>query len=245
MKINKFNRKYETFSKLSPRKQRDEFIRLRWKILKDTPYYGGLFTSHLVLNEPGRPKIFSQDFDFLFLGTDGRTIWNAEIITARRAFRDKIDRIAWDRATSLMSEEEREQEFRWDFVPVFVGIEKFYALRMGEKRRYDFFGGLTFREYEDNLKKQILESEPPAVYENYRLDRSFRYGIGLRMVVDADWIDRDVIESAIHRFRKVGEQEWQSANPVPCERLPSLTEEEELKLFKAMQAADPSAIDKF
>ncbi|MDO9047136.1 MAG: hypothetical protein Q7U66_05275 [Methylobacter sp.] len=46
--------------------------------------YGGMFTSHLVLDEPGRPDLYSQWFDFYFPGQDRFTVWNAEIVTARK-----------------------------------------------------------------------------------------------------------------------------------------------------------------
>ncbi|KAB2699910.1 hypothetical protein [Brucella lupini] len=73
------------FKSLPYRKRRDAFIRWRWRILKDTPIYGGLFTSQLQLDEHDEA---SDWFDFLFVGSDGQTVWNAFIITARAAFLD-------------------------------------------------------------------------------------------------------------------------------------------------------------
>ncbi|MEN3145213.1 hypothetical protein ABDF71_24805 [Ochrobactrum sp. WV_118_8] len=73
------------FVSLPYRKRRDAFIRWRWRILKDTPIYGGLFTSQLQLDEQDDS---SDWFDFLFVGTDGQTVWNAFISTARAAFLD-------------------------------------------------------------------------------------------------------------------------------------------------------------
>lgn len=87
-------RKYTPYSELSPRRRRDAFIRLRGKILGDTQTYGGKFTSHQILHEPGRPALLNQWFDFLFLGLDGRTIWNAEITTARKRFWDDVESLA-------------------------------------------------------------------------------------------------------------------------------------------------------
>ncbi len=73
------------FISLPYRKRRDAFIRWRWRILKDTPIYGGLFTSQLQLDEQ---DCSSDWFDFLFVGSDGQTVWNAFIITAKAAFLD-------------------------------------------------------------------------------------------------------------------------------------------------------------
>jgi hypothetical protein len=46
-------RKYTPYCELSPRRRRDAFIRLRGRILADTPTFGGKFTSHQILDEPG------------------------------------------------------------------------------------------------------------------------------------------------------------------------------------------------
>ncbi|MFW7354576.1 MAG: hypothetical protein ACODTL_00850 [Brucella sp.] len=73
------------FVSLPYRKRRDAFIRWRWRILLDTPIYGGHFTSQLRLDEHDEA---SDWFDFLFVGSDGQTVWNAFIITARAAFLD-------------------------------------------------------------------------------------------------------------------------------------------------------------
>jgi len=226
------SQKYPFYSSLSPRRQRDAFIRLRWKVLCDTPIYGGMFTSHQVLDEPGRPALYNQWFDFVFPGLDGRTIWNAEIITARKDFWDKVNEIAWDRATALMSEEEREEEFRMDFVPIFVGRHKMYRSVHREKQRYPAFGGLTFRDYLEQLKTQIVTDEPPAVHERFKTDREFRYGIGVKMVVDAEETDQAVVEAAIEHFRAEGEGDWTASEPVPRERLPVETEDVALAAVK-------------
>lgn len=71
------------FISLPYRTRRDAFIRWRWRILKDTPIYGGLFTSQLQLDDQDES---SDWFDFLFVGLDGQTVWNAFIITAHAAF---------------------------------------------------------------------------------------------------------------------------------------------------------------
>lgn len=73
--------RFTPFVALSRHRQRDAFVRLRRRIVRDTPIYGRLFTSPLVLDEPGRPDIYRQWFDVLFLGLDGRSIWNATITT--------------------------------------------------------------------------------------------------------------------------------------------------------------------
>jgi len=229
-------RKYTPYSDLSAHRRRDAFIRLRGKVLGGTPTYGGKFTSHQVLDEPGRPDLFNQWFDFLFLGLDGRTIWNAEIITARRRLWDEVKALAWDRATALMTEEEKETEFRLDFEPILHSRGKMYRLRPREEHHYEAFGGLTFRDYKERVMAEIIRDEPPAIHESFRTDRTYRYGIGLHLVVDAEAMDRSIIEAAITRFYKLGEVDWSPSQPVPCERLPHETEDAALAALHAESA---------
>lgn len=73
------------FISLPYRKRRDVFIPWRWRILLDILIHGGRFTSQLRLVEQDEG---SDWFDFLFVGSDGQTVWNAFIITARAAFLD-------------------------------------------------------------------------------------------------------------------------------------------------------------
>lgn len=213
-------RKYTPYSELSPRRRRDAFIRLRGRVLGDTPTFGGKFTSHQILDEPERPALFNQWFDFLFLGLDERTIWNAEIITARRHSWDKVKSLAWDRTTALMSEEEQAAEFKLEFEPIVHHRRKGYRLKPRERRNYAAFGGLTFEEYIEQVAAGIIRDEPPPVHESFRTDREYRYGIGLHIVVDAEEIDREVIETTIARFQDQGEADWTAPEPVSCERLP-------------------------
>lgn len=73
---------------------------------------------------------------------------------------------------------------------------------------------------------KILRDTPPDIYESFRLDRSYQYGIGLEIIVDAPVIERTVIEGAISRFQELGEIDWQSSEPIPRNHLPFQTEVE-------------------
>ena len=180
--------------------------------------------------------LFNQWFDFLFLGMDGRTIWNAEIITARRHFWDKVETLAWNRATALMSEEEQAAEFKLEFEPVGHRRLTMYRLKPRERRIYEAFGGLTFEEYKEQVEADIIRDEPPPVHESFRTDREYRYGIGLYIVVNAEEIDREVVETAIARFQDQGEIDWIAPEPVSCERLPRDTEDATLAALRSDSA---------
>ena len=218
--------RFTPFAELPLRKKRDLYVSLRWKIMCDASTYGGKFTSRLMLDEPGRPKQYKQSFDVHFLGTDRVTIWNAWIFTATYEFWNRIRSLASERAISLLTEEQQEQECGLKLEgPFYKDGEKYYRMAEREPRRYDCFGGLTLREYEEKIEMGIIENEPPAIYESFVCDPSYEYGIGLRAIVQADEINREVIDPTIDRFRQVGETNWQSELPVPREVLPLETHE--------------------
>lgn len=205
---------------LSRRKRRDNYIRLRQKIRNNTSVYGGLFTSHQIINEPGRPPLYNQWADILFLGSDGLTIWHTEIITAARAFWDRVEEMAFTRAWDMLTPEEQEAEAEMTFEPIRSGGKRMYQLVTKPKQVYEKFGGLTWHDYQDKLVEEIIQHEPPEIYESFTTDRSYCYGTGLYMVIHAEEINRTSIEEAIRRFRTAGETDWRAAAPVLRSELP-------------------------
>jgi hypothetical protein len=224
---------FTPFAQLPRRQRRNLYVSLGWTIKQDASKYGGKFTTHLMLDEPGRPKLYKQSFDVCFLGTDGVTIWNAAIFTAIYQFWSKTRSMALERAFSLLSKEQQKQEGLELEGPFRIEDgEKYYTMAERPKQAYDCFGGLTLREYEEKTELEIIKNEPPAIYEAFETDPSYEYGIGLRAVVQADEINRKVIDTTIERFRQVGETGWKSEQPVPREILPFETRETALSKVK-------------
>lgn len=224
-------KKRPSFITLPRHRRSDEVIRLKRKIRRDADLYGGRFTSHHVLNEPGRPDLYNQWADFYFVGSNRFTIWNAEIVTARRAFWDKASNLAYQRADSLLTPEERDAESKLEFEPAQIsrtGKILSYQQVKREPVRYEQFGGLTFFEQWEKLESEIVRNEPPIIYESFKLDRGYAYGVGLYIVLDVDVINQAAIELAIDKFLAKGETGWQSTHPVPRERLPDESEKEAL-----------------
>ena len=216
----KRNYKWIPYSRLSRRKQRDAFIRLRQKIRNEKAVYGGQFTSHHVLDEQDRPAIFNQWADFYFLGSDGLTIWNATIVTAVREFRDSCEEMAQGQAWKMLTREEQSAEADIKFEPVLHKGRRMYRQLIKQETVYDKFQGLTYNDYQNKLTEEIIKNEPPQVFESFSTDHSYRYGIGLSMVIHAEEINRGTIEKAIHRFRTIGKTDWRAAEPVPRNELP-------------------------
>lgn len=189
-----------------------------------------VFTSHLVLNEPGRPALYNQWFDFFFLGQRKFTIWNAFIFTAQAAFWDAVKGLASERARKMLSSAEREKEFKFEMEPSkFDAWGKPLSYNMIVRDyTYPHFNGMTYRDYCRQLEREIITTKPPAIHESFKLDHGYEYGIGLHIVVDAEEITQSVIEQAILRFKELGETAWQAATPVPSEQLPLKTEHDSL-----------------
>ncbi|MDO9423646.1 MAG: hypothetical protein Q7T40_05600 [Methylobacter sp.] len=227
----RFEKKRPPFITLPRHKRSDEVIRLKGRMKRDSDEYGGMFTSHLVLDEPGRPDLYSQWFDFYFPGLDRFTIWNAAFVTARKAFWDAAHELAYQRTAAMLTPEEHSAESNMEFEPAeFSNTGKVLSYRLIERKKmqYEKFGGLTFFEQWEKLESEIVREAPPTIHEFFRLDRSYAYGVGLYIVLDVNVIDRTAIEQAITKFRAIGETDWQAVNPVPSERLPVVSEKEAL-----------------
>jgi len=213
-------KKWTSYCRLPRRRQRDAFIRLRQKIRMETAMYGGLFMSCHVLDEPDRPAICSQWADVYFLGGDGLTIWNTEVITAYCAFWDAVEDMAHDRVWKLLTPEEQSAEAEMEFEPIWSGGRRMYRLAESPKIAYEKFGGLSYGECTEKLAADLIKDEPPEIFESFTTDRGYRYGIGLQMVIHVKGINRASIEEAIRRFRAVGETDWRADQPVPRSELP-------------------------
>ncbi|MDP3840864.1 MAG: hypothetical protein Q8Q54_18265 [Methylococcales bacterium] len=191
---------------------------MKGEIKREVAHYGGLFTSPLILDESHE----SQWFDFYFLGLDKFTLWNATIITSMVALQDAAHDLAYKQTVEMMTAEELAAECKMEFVPAdpsSTGKVLTYRMVEQEKKRYDQFGGLTFSEQLGQLEAKIINEEPPAIYEYFQTDLSYRYGIGLHIVIDAEVINRTVIEQTIIKFRELGEQNWQAEYSVSKERI--------------------------
>ena len=190
-----------------------------------------MFTIHLVLDEPGRPDLYHQWFEFYFPGQDRFTIWNTEIVTARKAFWDATHELAYFQTMAMLTPEEIATLCNLEFEPAnFSTTGKVLGYRLIERKQLCFekFNGLTFFEQLEKTESDIIRKTPPTIYETFQIDKNFGYGIGLFIILDVDLIDRSAIEQAINQFRLINEADWQSAIPVPRERLPEISKNEAL-----------------
>ena len=219
-------RKLRSFVTRSNRKRASAVIKLKNKLRFQRHIFGGRFIGDSDIINPDRPVLYRQEASAFFPGTDKRVLWNAHIITACKAFWDEVGSLAFDRVWGVTPKEEKERDIFDDFEPVsFNAWGQATAYRMRERNEsHEAFGGLTRREYKAKLEKEIIANEPPEIYESFTTDDAYEYGIGLKVVVDAEQIDREIVELVIDRFLAVGETDWRAESPVPRDRLPFETE---------------------
>jgi hypothetical protein len=220
-----FQKKYTPFSKLSHHKQKDLFVKLRGEIKKTASEYGGNFTSPLVLNEPDRPDFFNQWFDFYFLGLDGVTIWNTVIYTANNAYWDAISDLAYKEADRLCPNQKNNLD---DFlIPVYdkiTGKKLHYIMKDPEIEPE--LNNLTRSDFVEEYSSKLIhedKGETAPIFESFKINKTYHYGIGLYAIVDAPYINKETIEAMIDKFRAMGEQEWKSPIPVDRAKLPANT----------------------
>jgi hypothetical protein len=143
------------------------------------------------------------------------------------AFWETVRDLALDRTLAKLTPEEREEGNRFERVlSGYKDGQRYYTFKKHPVRTYDKLNGLSFEEYWEKLENEIARNEPPVIFESFRLDTSYRYGIGLYITIDAESINRMVIEQAIDRFYEIGEKKWRATNPVPREKLPYESERE-------------------
>lgn len=206
-----------------PRHRRSEaVIQLKNRMRRHAADYGGRFDSVLSLRDSGAAQSACSWFDCCFPGQSRFTLWNAALLTASQAFHDEAGRLAYAQAIAALTEAEWAAEQQVEFVPaLFTDTGKVWAYEAVSPPEpcYERFDGRTLQQHVQKLKSDILHNAPPVIHEHFQILPGYRYGMGLRMVLDVAAIDQVVIEDAIDRFLANGEKAWQSAKPVPLTRL--------------------------
>lgn len=205
-------RKHVRFVDLPRHKRRSAVVRLGWQIAQRTDG-AGFWTEHL-LEDPDEPNRIHRWVDVTFLSADRFTLWNAEFITTQLAKEDAIHARAFSETNALLSADESEAEFKWEWKSVPLkrpGDLRARELLQRPDRHYSQFEGRTFNQECERLEALYFESDPPVITERFEIDRGYAYGIGLHAVVAETNLDRTAIERTIQRFRGSGERDWQGS----------------------------------
>lgn len=168
-------------------------IQHRNELRKSTPFLGGIFTTYDVID-----GVKTQWADIVFLSKRYKNVlYNVTIETAKLNFFDKIESQSLKEFHSY-AEEAAEEEDIQDFL-------KSYGMRTQKIEEY--LGVSQF----DWLAKRNEELSHQCVTREYcKKDKTYRYGIGLYIVIDVPALSIEAINGFIEAFWKGGEQEWMS-----------------------------------
>lgn len=219
----KLNKPKPFFYQLPKHKRKDGVFYLKKDIEKYKTIFGGEFSSYLMPND--EPDFNAQWFPIFFLGTNPYTFWNAKIETAKNAFADEVDTLSYKLIHSMLTDEEHAKELE-SIAPLFDKKIKEFIYVSKEPIRYEKFDGLTYTEKREQLKLEIIDNNPPKIYEIFQHNYKYRSGIGLHVIANVDAINRVVIKEIIEKFRSLGEINWKSSQEVPLQNLVPIRNDE-------------------
>jgi hypothetical protein len=199
------------FAQLARHRRRSAVRKLQDTIRKNAAQTGSqLFHTDHLLVDPEEPERLHAWVDVCFLGLDRFTLWNAEFITPEVALQD----IAYERAfeethakLEAAGEVYESNQLSHAIAPTRPGGMKTYRIEFLPEKRYPCLDGLTFSKALNALEQELLKTLPMPG-ESFKINRKFRYGIGLSAVVRVETFDVAAIERTIHRFRESGERDW-------------------------------------
>lgn len=73
-------------------------------------------------------------------------------------------------------------------------------------------------------KKRGKEVELFNIHEQFHIQKNYKYGVGLTIIVNESDLTQEVINKIIERFYDMGEIEWKDSNPVDKEKLINIYE---------------------
>ncbi|WP_438334709.1 hypothetical protein [Edwardsiella tarda] len=204
-------RQHTPFTPLSRRKRRAKTLKIKTLINRERESWGGLFYDECdrAIAVASGSWVWS---DIVFLGHDPAVFWNAEIITTNFAFSDAVEEAAFNEAMLRLeaSGEQSVEPFDYSHSTT-IG----HILTPRTEQTYSIFNGLTFNDFIAKRAQEIARDAPPTVYCGYCILPGFTFGMGLRMIVEADLLSQTLIEATIQDFLAHGERNGVSEVPSP------------------------------
>jgi hypothetical protein len=203
----RYNKKKKSFIDLSRSKRCDKVIKIKNRIAKQAPIYGGLFSTDFICEQfsLGNEKESKNCawFDCYCLSKRDKSIfYNVEIITSGLEYEDIVMELVY------RSIDETLKAANIQIPSSLKEASTFFVTPL------DIFDKRTYREQLQCLVKSFIEKDHIKVYESFKLDFTYRFGIGLYIVVDAESLTKDLINSSIKKFYDLGEIDWCSPKEV-------------------------------
>ena len=171
-----------------PRRQRKrDYIRSKNNIRRSAPVLGGRFYTYDYLHgENGW-------LDIYFLSRQLRVFYNATLETTARAFRGKVEDIAFDRSCLLVP-------YRSSLLDRLGKGNTVTTADLEEPIIADAFGGLNRRQWIEQEVARFIEEGEVTVCEQVKLDRGFSFGIGLIATLDVPVLTMETIDNFVDEF---------------------------------------------
>ncbi|EIM2420658.1 hypothetical protein U9S86_004541 [Salmonella enterica] len=190
-------RKFTPFTKLSRRKRRAKVQFIKNLIRRERHRCGGKYYDDCD-QQWAEGNLDWHWSDIIFVGSKPDVYWNAEIITAGMAFHDAVEMQALDELPPY---------------PAGTSLNDLGEEIANWRLPQDSLGGLTRHEFVNKRETEIARDNPPVIHAHYKIQRGYRGGVGLQIIVDAPCLSRTIIEMAIHDFLARGERNWISDEP--------------------------------
>ena len=214
-------RKHERipFEQLSRKKRRPSYIDVKNRV-RISPW---TFDPCEDYEEEGK----FQWSDIVFLSRKYPLVWyNAYIATVYEQYHDLVGRKKDENieAFCLSHGKYPFELYSLKFIPDgFYGKRRLYRMENIEERP-DWLGGKTLFEAGNDEEERLFKNPATNGVElryGCRIDRIFAAGVGLTIIVNQEFLDANIVETAVRNFLDSGEEEWESEvqpNPEP-ERL--------------------------
>jgi hypothetical protein len=176
-----------------------DYIGIKNKIRNATSIENSLFYSPDYLT--GK----NQWIDFYFLSKKIRTLWNAEIVTTKLAFKDLIYTAAMNEIEKILGQDWLEKYHFHEEIKNPNGTVTWKPL---PENKLDKLGGMTCFEWIKQKEKELADSGKFFVSESAEIEFNYQFGIGLHIVKHEENITGNVINGFIEEFIAKGEHPY-------------------------------------
>jgi hypothetical protein len=188
-KFNKFSKSNPVFVNLPRNERADAVFKLKHDIARGK--YRN-FSSHDVMTHG------VSWADVYFIGRDRFTLWNATLQTTANYKDEYYWSLAWDQVYNALTKEEHDSRPN-PFKDGIILANGHKQLVFNEEPKFDKFEGRTFQEQ----MAHVIASLDEPIYERIEIDKSYCYGIGLHVTIDAPLLTAPLIEEFIDSFNTV------------------------------------------
>ena len=183
--------KHIPFAKRTRSAQKRAYWNVQKNILRAAPILGGKFYSrHYMHGQNGW-------IDGYFLGSSKPIYYNFSLQTARYAYKEKVEELAWERSYEIAPTDADPSIFDRTVKDPTSGL---YVTPAREPRRYPELGGMTRLDWSQSQLPDIANGLEIKVFEQWTLHRDYHSGIGLHATIDVPFLTIEAVNDFIDRF---------------------------------------------